>query len=349
MNKTALPLQGIKVLDLSRHLPAPLAGLFLADMGAEVIKIEDIHSPDPIRLYPPFIGNESVYFLALNRNKSCLSFDFRSKQGKADFLELLATADIVIESFRAGVLQQIGIDYATARTINRRIIYVSVTGYGQNGNLAGHDLNFLAKSGVLSLNIDAENRPIIPIFQLGDVAGGTYPALNACLLALYRREKTGEGCHVDVAITDNLLPLLALPLAVAQVNGEQETLQQNRLLSGSLPNYNVYRCADNRYVALGALEPKFWRNFCRAAQHEEWENELMSGDMHDTLTHFFAQYESHYWQTIFEPVDCCFSLVKNLSDILQAPCVEQHQLLVHQHIADKDFKSLRYPIRFVEE
>ena len=340
------------MLDLSRLLPAPLATLFMADLGAEVIKIEDTTSPDPIRFYPPMVAEQSVsvYYLALNRSKRSLTLPLRTQAGKKAFLDLVATADVVVESYRAGVLQKMGIDYETAKAVNERIIYVSVTGYGQNSiysHLAGHDLNYTALAGVIGLNKTGHQQPFIPGVQIADIAGGSYQALNACLLALFARQRTGIGSHVDVAMVDGTLPLLSLPLSVAQISTPQEALQQASFLTGSLPNYNLYRCADGKYVALGALEPKFWQNFCTAIEQPAWTERLFIDNealQHD-LSLLFASETRQHWLQLTNNADCCLTPVNELDDLLNDPYLQSNNLFVTHQYGNQSVTGIRYPLK----
>lgn len=343
-------LSGIKVLDLSRLLPAPLATLFMADLGAEVIKIEDPASPDPIRFYPPMIAEQSVYYLALNRSKRSLTLPLRTELGKKAFLDLVATADVVVESYRAGVLQKMGIDYQTAQKINPRIIYVSVTGYGQNSaysHLAGHDLNYTALAGVIGLNKTPQQQPFIPGVQIADIAGGSYQALNACILALFARERTGLGSHVDVAMVDGTLPLLSIPLAVAQISTLQDALQQAAILTGALPNYNIYKCSDDKYLALGALEPKFWQNFCIAINQPNWTERLFIDNqaLHTDLTALFASQPSTHWLQLTATADCCLTAVNQLNDLMNDPYLQSRNLFVTHQYNQQSVTGIKYPIK----
>src|SRR5690606_432194 len=209
------PLKGITVLDFSRLLPGTLATIFLADMGADVIKIESPKNPDYIRFFPPHIDDNSAYYYALNRNKKSLSVDYSKPQGLEIIYALVKKADVLIEQFKPDFLAKFGLDYETLKTINPKLIYASITGYGQQSSLSdfgGHDLNFMAISGLLSLN-GTEEEISIPAFQTADVAGGSYMAMNAILAALFQRTKTDKGAYLDIAMTDCVVPLAALALA----------------------------------------------------------------------------------------------------------------------------------------
>ena len=342
-------LNGIKVADFSRHLPGPLATLLLADLGAAVVKVEAKNYPDPVRFLPPFVGGHSTYYAALNRNKQSIVFDFQSSSGKKALKDLAAWADIVVELFRPGMMAQWGMDYETLHQINPRLIYVSVTGYGQTGDLsafAGHDLNYLSQAGVLSLNTLPDGRPLLPAFQLADVMGGSYPTMNACLLGLWQREQTGLGDHFNVSMTDHLLPLLALPLAMAHGTDGQFNKDNLQLLAGKLPNYNVYRCADGQYMALAALEPKFWKRFCEAVARTEWINRLFSDNdrLHEDLTHLFAEQPRTYWEVIARQTDCCLSPVYEVEEVMQKG--ERLNGFTAHTYGEQTIQSVRLPTNF---
>ncbi|MCG3167405.1 MAG: Acetyl-CoA:oxalate CoA-transferase [Bacteroidia bacterium] len=314
------PLSGIKILDLSRLLPGPLATQMLGDMGAEVIKIEDLNSPDYIRFFPPFSGEDSALYLSLNRNKKALALNLRTPEGKEIFFAMLQTADVVVEQFRPGVLDKMSMGYADAKKINPKIIYVSVTGYGQTGpyaQKAGHDLNYIAMSGLLA-NIGTKEKPVIPGIQIADVSG-SYAAVNGCLAALLQREKTGEGKHVDISMTDSAMPFATL--IHAQAWAENKNVErQNFQLSGALASYNVYETSDAKFVALGALEPKFWKTFCLAVQQPQWENRLFGTSeeitqLKNEVAALFKSKTRKDWEAFSQQHDVCLSPVLENSEL----------------------------------
>lgn len=321
---TAGPLLGVQILDLTRLLPGPLATMLLADWGADVLKIEDPDSPDEVRFYPPYTaGGQSAYYTALNRSKRSITLDLRRDIDKQRFLGYCQTADIVIESFRPGVLHRLGIDYDSLSNINSRIIVISVTGYGDQSpysRQAGHDLNYIARSGLLDLCGQAESMPSIPGVQIADIAAGSYMAANACLLALYQRQQSGRGDHVQVSMLDALMPLLSLPFAEYAATGLVPQRGKG-VLSGLLPNYNVYCCADGKYIALAALEPKFWSNFCRILQRDDWQNRIIPGmpeteGMKSELDALFATQTRAYWLDLAVQHDICLTPVNDLSEVV---------------------------------
>jgi alpha-methylacyl-CoA racemase len=364
MNNTNLPprppqngcLSGIKILDLTRLLPGPLATMLLADWGADVIKIEDPAAPDEVRFYPPYTeSGQSAYFLALNRSKRSLALDLRQAADKQRFLDLCQTADIVIESFRPGVMARLGIDYATVKTLNERIIFVSISGYGTHSPYsaeAGHDLNYIARAGLLDLCGNADAAPAIPNFQVADIAAGSYMASNACLLALCQRHQTGKGDHVQVSMLDALMPLLCLPLV--QYRATQEVPQRGQgVLSGSQPNYNVYRCSDGKYVALAALEPKFWNNFCQLVGRSEWQSRIIP-NMPETqslvaeVADLFAQHSQATWLQLAQQSDICLSPINNIAEATHDAHFAQKGGVwqIHQHPQYGEAVGIKNPLQF---
>ncbi|MFY3744892.1 CaiB/BaiF CoA transferase family protein [Anaeromyxobacter sp. Red801] len=261
----ALPLAGVRILDLTRLLPGPYATLVLADLGADVVKVEDPQGGDWLRWMPPLAGEQSGAFHALNRNKRSLALDLRRPEGAEAFLRLAARADAVVESFRPGVLDRLGVGYEALRARAPGLVLCSISGYGQDGPYAaraGHDLDYCAVSGVLAAN-GAPDAPRPLGVQVADVAGGAWPAVAGILAALLRRASTGEGAHVDVSMTEGALALLAMPLGMAWARGAP--LERGReLLDGGAACYGVYRTRDGRFVALAALEPPFFAAFCDA-------------------------------------------------------------------------------------
>ncbi|WP_242342737.1 CaiB/BaiF CoA transferase family protein [Anaeromyxobacter terrae] len=265
-----LPLEGLRVLDLSRLLPGPFATLVLADLGADVVKIEEPQGGDALRSLPPLAGEASGAFHALNRNKRSLALDLRRPEGVAAFLRLAARADVVVESYRPGVLDRMGLGWAALHAASPRLVLCSITGYGQDGpyaSRAGHDVDYCAIAGVLGLNGEPE-RPAVPGVQVADLAGGAWPAVAGVLAALVRRATTGEGAHVDVSMVEGALALMTLPFAMAWARGAP-SVRGRELLSGGAASYGVYRTKDGRFVALGALEPKFFSALCEAVGRPE--------------------------------------------------------------------------------
>jgi crotonobetainyl-CoA:carnitine CoA-transferase CaiB-like acyl-CoA transferase len=348
------PLQGIRILDLTRLYPGPLGTMMLADMGADVIKIEDMNAPDYVRYYPPYLESESAGFIAVNRSKRSLALNLKTKEGVDIFFSLLKTADIVIEQFRPGVLDEQGIGYEAAKRLKPDIIYISLTGYGQSGPYArdaGHDINFIGYAGILSATGLAQTGPVLPGPQLGDVAGGAYMSMIGCLTALWTREKTGQGQRVDVAMLDAVLPLMTLQMAHYQATkitfapGEPP-------LSGGLACYGVYPCADGKYIALGLLEAKFWKIFCEMAGHPEWlEKHLVMGEEADHLREeiaaLFRIKTRDEWMVATKNLDICLTPVLDISEVEKDPQTQARQMIYEQaHPICGKIKGIGVPLKF---
>lgn len=349
------PLSGLKVIDFTRLLPGPLATMFLADMGADVIKVEDPDSPDYVRDFEPRINGMSMFYLSLNRNKRSLAVNYLSAEGKKIIYDLIKNADVVIEQFRPGVMKEIGFGYDELIQVNPKLIYVSVTGYGQNSSMAqaaGHDLNYIAIGGALGITGNENGEPTIPGFQLADIAGGSYMTMNAVLAALYQREKTGKGDWVDVSMTDAVMPFNALQFAYYQGTKQVPAPSQFEL-SGALANYNVYACADGKYVALGSLEPKFWNGFCKKVNRPDWADRfLLQGEeltkLKQEVKQLFSTKTRAEWLLFFKDEDICLTTVNSLSDLESDTHVaERKMLLDNEHHSVGKYKTINQPLRFL--
>lgn len=330
-------LQGIKILDFTRLLPGPLATQLLAQMGAEVVKIEHPQRADMASNFPPYVNGKSALYQLVNHDKRIESIDYTQSPGREAALALIQTADVMIEQFRPGVMAQWDLDYETLSALNPQLIYISLSGYGQEGpyaQMAGHDLNYLAYSGLLSLNCDETGKPVIPGAQIADIAGGSYGAVMACLAGLFQRSRTGKGGFFDVSMLSGLMPLLTIPFS--QHFGGLDPYLYNAL-SGGLVNYNVYECADGRWMALGALEIKFWNAFCQLVNQPTWQRQqLLELSVHvfpkDEIVAFFKLKTQAEWITLIEKsaFDVCLSPVLLLSEIKDNP----------HHQAQKTFFSI---------
>jgi crotonobetainyl-CoA:carnitine CoA-transferase CaiB-like acyl-CoA transferase len=258
-----LPLAGVRVLDFSNLLPGPLASLLLADAGADVVKVERPGTGDEIRRFPPAFGSTGGNFALLNRGKHGLTADLKDEGDRAHIRKLALSADVLIEQFRPGVMDRLGFGYEELSRENPRLVYCSITGYGQTGDRAqkaGHDLNYMAETGLLGLTRGADGAPVLPPVLAADVAGGAYPAVMNILLALTQRQASGRGCHLDVAMSDNLFTLAYWGLAGGHAG--QWPKPGSELLSGGSPRYQVYRTSDRKYLAAAPLEERFWQVFC---------------------------------------------------------------------------------------
>jgi len=275
----ALPLRGLRVLDLSRLLPGPYATLVLADLGADVVKLEDPAGGDYLRWMPPLAGQQSGWFHALNRNKRSMALDLRRPEGPGVVLRLARRFDVLVESFRPGLMDRLGVGYQALARENPRIVLCSISGYGQDGpyrDRAGHDIDYVALAGVLAVNGPPE-RPVPLGVQVADVAGGSWPAVAGILAALLGRAVSGRGAHVDIAMAEGALAMLALQQGAADARATP--LRRGREpLNGGSACYGVYRAKDGGFVALGALEPKFFQAFCEAAGRPELAERQFDGE-----------------------------------------------------------------------
>jgi len=306
---SALPLQGLRVLDLSRLLPGPYATLVLADLGADVVKVEDPTGGDYLRWMPPMAGEQSGWFHALNRNKRSLSLDLRRPEGPATLRRLARRFDVVVESFRPGVLARLGLGYEELSRENPGIVLCSISGYGQDGpyrDRAGHDIDYVAVAGVLGVNGPPE-RPVPLGVQVADVAGGSWPAVTGILAALLGRASTGKGAWVDVAMAEGALAMLALQQGAADAEG-RALRRGGEQLNGGSACYAVYRARDGGFVALGALEPKFFRSFCEAVGRPELADRQFDRDgagPREEVAAIFATRTREEWGAFAARHDVC--------------------------------------------
>ena len=349
------PLAGVKIVDMTRLLPGPLATMFLADMGADVMKVEDPDNPDYVRDFEPRINGMSMFYLSLNRNKRSVAINYLSPEGKQVLIDLIAQADVLIEQYRPGVMKEMGLGYEYLSSINPRLIYVSVTGYGQHSAMsmaAGHDLNYVAIAGALGITGKGDADITIPGFQLADIAGGSYMAMNAVLTALYQREKTGRGEWVDVSMTDAAVPLTALQFAYHQ--GTKQLPARGAFeLSGGLANYNVYRCADGKFVALGSLEPKFWNKFCERVNRNEWSERFLStgnelSRLKKEVADLLLTKTRDEWIAFFAEDDICITKVNELSEMeTDELLLERNMLVTNEHPSVGKYKTINQPLKFL--
>lgn len=346
------PLAGLRVLDLTRLLPGPLATQHLADMGADVIKVEDTGGGDYARTLGPMAGDTAYLFLLTNRNKRGLTLDLRRAEGREVFLRLAAGADVIVEGFRPGVVERLGIDYATVRAHNPRVVYCAITGYGQTGpyrDRAGHDLNYIGYAGVLDQTGSAGGPPAIPSLQLGDLLGGTACAVMGILAGVLDARLRGEGRYVDVAMTDCVTAHHLFPLMTLQAEGAGAPRGAD-VLTGALPCYGVYATADGRYMAVGALEAKFWATLCAALERPD----LVAGHtargaegarVRAELAAIFASRPQAYWTEHFAAFDCCVSPVLNMAEVRADPHFAARGLFVGGDAPGNPLHCA-FPVRF---
>jgi crotonobetainyl-CoA:carnitine CoA-transferase CaiB-like acyl-CoA transferase len=321
---------GLKVLDLSQYIPGPLAGLLLADMGADVLKIEPPGGDEMQNLGPRDGADRPVFYRALNAGKRCFRMNLKAEEVRAEFLELVADADILIEGFRPGVMARLGLDYATLSAINSRLIYCSISGYGARGPMAksaGHDGNYLALAGVLHRNGD--DHPVVYDPPVADMSGALF-ATVAILGAVNARHATGKGCEIDLALADAIMPLQLLQIADYGMN-QTVPAPGRTYLNGGAAYYHVYPTADGRFVMLGSVEPKFWAAFCTAARRPDWiarqSEPIPQARLIADLTDFFEALPLGECLDRFAQADCCLSPVLDLAEALRLDRITGRRLV----------------------
>ena len=331
-----MALQGIRVLDLTRLLPGAFCTLLLADMGADVVKVEEPGSGDYMRWYPPLHEGQSVLFNALNRNKRSLSLNLKSEAGRRVFLDLSGRADVVVEGNRPGVMDRLGLGWPVLHECNPKLVMCSITGYGQDGPFsqrAGHDLNYMAIAGALSMNGRRGEAPHPLAVQVADIGGGGQAAASAILGALLSVARGGEGRYLDVSMTDGAFSWLAVPLA--QVRAHGSIPRGMHRLTGRYACYGVYECADGRFVSVGALEPKFWRALCEALGRPDLvEAQYAEGEAQERLrsevASVFASRSRDAWGEALGGLDVCCEPVLELEEVAQHPQIRARGLVVEE-------------------
>ncbi len=316
------PLSGIRVLDFSTLLPGPLAALMLAEAGAEVIRIERPEGEE-MRRYAPRWGDDSLYFALLNRGKKSVALDLKADDAVARLTPLIQNADVLIEQFRPGVMARLGLDYEQVKAIRPDIIYCSITGYGQSGpkaQIAGHDLNYIAETGLLSLSYGSAAVPTVPPGLMADIGGGSMPAVLNILLALIRRSTTGAGAHLDIAMADAMFTLGWWALGEGRATGRWPGNAEGALIGGS-PRYRPYATRDGRLVAVAALEDKFWERLCALVELEP----RLRDDARDpeattrALKAIFSSKPAEAWASRLHGEDCAANVVRSLDEAAADP------------------------------
>jgi crotonobetainyl-CoA:carnitine CoA-transferase CaiB-like acyl-CoA transferase len=334
------PLSDVRVLDLTRLLPGGFCSLLLADFGADVVKVEDTAMGDYVRWAPPYYGSDehqalgtrSALYLSLNRGKRSIRLDLKSDAGREALLRLAGEYDVVLESFRPGVLDRLGCGYEALRAANPRIVYCAITGYGQTGpntQRAGHDMNYLGLNGLLGLTGEPDGRPIQSAAQIADLGGGALMAAFGVMAALRERERSGEGQQVDVSMTDGSLAWLAMTAAQYLCDGQVP--QRGRgSLSGGIACYLPYEASDG-WVTCGALEPKFWRNFCEGVGRPDLiEKQFAAPDSEDgqAIAAVFAERTRDEWLAFNDEHDAMIEPVLDLDEALSSQLVTEREMVV---------------------
>ena len=316
-------LDGIRILDFTRLLPGPFGTMLLADLGADVVKIEAPEGGDYARWYPPMFGSGSnamgAFFASINRGKRSLSINLKTPRGVDLLRKLASTADVLIESFRPGVMSRLGLGPEDLRQDNRGLIYCAISGYGQTGpfvDRAGHDLNYLAVGGALEQTAAAGEAPHPPGFQLADIFGGGMYAALSIVAALFSRERRGEGAELDISMTDGAATTLA-PLFARLAAGDRMPKRGEDQLTGALPCYRVYPTADDKFMSLGALEPKFWTGFCLAVGKSDWVHRGFDSALTKEVKNLFRTKSRDEWALVFADHDVCCEPVLDASEAME--------------------------------
>ena len=352
-------LEGVRVLDLSRLLPGGFCSLLMADAGADVIKVEDTGMGDYVRWAPPFYGDDSyqalgtrsALYLALNRGKRSIRIDLKSDAGREAFLRLARDADVVLESFRPGVLDKLGVGYDALREVNPGIVVCAISGYGATGpntGRAGHDTNYLALNGLLGVTGAADGPPVQSGGQIADLGGGGLMAVFGILAALLRKERTGEGQFVDVSMTDGSLSWLAMVAGQFLCDGEVPS-RGTGMLNGGVACYLPYECSDG-WVSCGALEPKFWQAFCAGVDRPdllEHQFARPGSDGHARVAEVFRGRTKQEWAAFNDEHDCCIEPVLDLDEALGSELVREREMVVELDQPELGpVRQLGMPVKF---
>ena len=337
-------LSGIKVLDLSRLLPGPYCSMILADHGARVIAIEDKRFMD-----------DGLFFGQIYRNKEHMSLNLKPEEGKEIFFRLANDADVILEGFRPGVVQNLGVDYGTVCKVNPKIIYCSISGYGQTGpyrNRAGHDVNYLSRSGALDLIGQANHPPSIPGIQIADIAGGGMNAAIGILMALFARERSGKGQYIDISMTDGIVGFMPAAFFFKQITG-QFPERGDSLLSHRYACYNTYETADGRYISVGTVENRFWKKLCEFLEVPEYTplqyDENRRQEIIDFMKVTFLKKTFALWKKDLAGIDACCEPIQNFSEVLTDPLFREREMIVE--VAGKDGKktlTIGVPVKLSE-
>ena len=325
-----MPLTGIRILDLTRLLPGAYCTLLLADMGADVIKVEEPGAGDYMRWTPPLAGGQSALFNAINRNKRSVTLNLKTDAGRDLLLRLVEGADVLVEGNRPGVMDRLGLGWEVVHARNPRLVMCSITGYGQDGpfaSRAGHDLNYMATAGGLGLNGERDGPPVPPAVQVADIGGGGLQPAVAILGALVGVQRGGEGRWIDASMTDGAVSWLALALATHA--GGETVARGHQRLSGRFACYRVYACKDGGYYSVAALEPKFWSALCGALERPELVDLQYSDDsvVHVALEEMFASRTRLEWQRRLSALDACCEPVLDIDEVPSHPQIAARRLI----------------------
>ena len=345
------PLDGLRVLDLSRLMPGPLCTMILGDLGADVIKVEQPEIGDYARSAPPLLGNTGSAFLMLNRNKRSITLNLKKAEGQEILRKLAAKADVFVESYRPGVAQRLGVGYQAISQVNERIIYCSISGFGQSGpyrDLVGHDLTYTAYSGAIGATGSKDGPPVIPAIQVSDIQAAMYATI-AITAALYRREKAGKGEFIDISLMDAAVASMIMPMSF-HLAGES-TERGSSFLSGGAPFYNIYETADRKYIAIAPLEPKFWIALCSVLRLEKYQDKQLTSEaeanrIREDLAGIFRQKTRDEWVKILNEREIPCAPIYDVREVLADPHVRSRKMIFEMETkAFGRLNQLATPIR----
>lgn len=349
-----LPLQGLKILDFSTLLPGPYATQLLADMGAEVLRVEAPNRPDLLKLMPPSLGQVSAAHATINRNKNCIALDLKHAQARSIIEKLIQEYDIVLEQFRPGVMQRLGLDYVSLSEHQPKLIYCSITGYGQTGPLkdrAGHDINYLALSGLASFSGRQDTGPVLSGTQIADIAGGSHHAVMAILAAVIERSTTGKGQYLDISMSDAALALSTMFGANALAGGKAPELGREMLNGGLF--YDYYQTADNRYLSIGSLEPNFAAGLLSLLGLSELMGKIVDqrpetqAHIRQSIAAKIAEQTLEFWIDAFSKIDVCVEPVLSLTEAVNHPHFIERDMLTDVRINDDtSVRQINSPLPF---
>ncbi|MBT2736888.1 CaiB/BaiF CoA-transferase family protein [Bacillus sp. ISL-7] len=334
-------LKGVKVIDFTNYLPGPFATLRLAELGAEIIKVEPPEG-DPARHTGISKQGSGLVFLANNRQKKSITLNLKEQEGIDNARKLIANADVVLESFRPGVMEKLGLGYEAVQKVKPDIVYCSISGYGQKGllsKLGNHDINYMALSGVLAQFKDKAGKPVHPTITLADYIGG-FAANERILAGLVSKALTGKGSYHSISITDQLVSILGNHVMVEKETGAGTGIN---VLNGSIVSYALYETMDGRYMSIGALEPKFWENFCRANGREDWiqshfSQSVESNPIFQEISALFKSKTFFEWIEFAQKVDCCMAPVLEIGELTDSPYFQEKELIFSSPWGDYQVK-----------